>query len=88
MRVTVEIDDDDVFHKLDSFALANQLIRHKDWHKQLEHALTMKNKETFTCEFDGVCEYSMKDVIENYKQGKDISHYLKAISYEAYGLVI
>ena len=88
MRITSEIDLEELFDNLDTDELCTELITRKDWRKQLDHALNIKNIEKLTCEFDGQSEYSMKDVIENYKQGKDISHYLKAIAYEAYGLVI
>ena len=88
MRITSEVDLEELFDNLDTDELCTELITRKDWRKQLDHALNIKNIEKFTSEFDSVCEYSMKDVIENYKQGKDISHYLKAIAYDTYGLVL
>ena len=88
MRLTVEIDDDDVFKSLNALNLAEQLIRHKDWHKQLNYALTIKNKEKFTCEFRSLSEFNMKDVIDQFKQGKDIDVMLKTIAYDHYGLII
>ena len=88
MRITSEIDLEELFDQLDTDELCTELITRKDWRKQLDHALNIKNIEKFTSEFDGQSEYSMKDVIENYKQGKDISYCLQAIAYDNFGLVI
>lgn len=88
MQVTAEIDLDEIFNNLDTDELCTELITREDWRKQLDHALNIKSIEKFTSDFDGVCEYSMKDVIENYRQGKDISHCLKAIAYDTFGLVL
>lgn len=88
MRITSEVDLEELFDNLDTDELCTELITRKDWHKQLNYALTIKNKEKFTCEFRSLSEFNMKDVIDQFKQGKDIDVMLKTIAYDHYGLII